>query len=53
VNKNFLFQKILFVLEKNENQIIEIVEVFEQDTIKNFHLISDCLHLHFKGYFAL
>jgi hypothetical protein len=47
----FFFQKILFILENIENQIIEIVEVFEQDTIENCHLISDCLH--FKGNFAL
>jgi hypothetical protein len=32
VNKSFFFQKILFVLENFENQIIEIVEVFEKDT---------------------
>jgi hypothetical protein len=47
VNTKFFFQKILFVLENIENQIIEIVEVFGKDTIENCHLISDCLHLNF------
>jgi hypothetical protein len=53
VDKKFFLQKILFILENIENQIIEIVEVFEKDTIESCHLISDCLHLHFKGNFAL
>jgi hypothetical protein len=41
------------VLENFENQIIEIVEVFEKDTIEDCHFISDCLYWHFKGNFAL
>jgi hypothetical protein len=53
VNKKFFFQKILFVFGNIENQIIEIVEVIEKDTIENCHLISDLLHLHFKENFAL
>jgi hypothetical protein len=53
VNNKFFFQKILFVLENIENQIIEIVEVFAKDTIESCYLISDCLHLPFKGNFSL
>jgi hypothetical protein len=53
VNKKFFFQNILFVLENIENQLIAIIEVFEKDTIEIFHLISDCLHLHFKGNFCI
>jgi hypothetical protein len=40
---------ILFVLEKFENQIIAIVEVFEKDPIEKFHLINDCFYWHLKG----
>jgi hypothetical protein len=51
--KSFFFQKIIFVFGNIENQIIKIVEVIEIDTIENCHLISDLLHFHFKGNFAL
>jgi hypothetical protein len=44
VNNKFFFQKLFLSLENIENQIIEIVEVFEKDTIEYFHLINDCLH---------
>jgi hypothetical protein len=45
--------KILFVLENFQNQIIEIIEVFEKETIEHCHLINDCLRWHLKGNFAL
>jgi hypothetical protein len=50
--KKVFLSKILLILENFENQIIEIIEVFEKEKIEHCHLLSDCLSLHFKGNFA-